>query len=146
MQVLHHHHHHRPLLLLAVASAALCSAVAQRELACASPPGENEAVIGDGNVILGVADEGFLNIPYVPNGCFPPLPEDDPAGIDLVGLRNPAADITAVEYRTPSEGWGVGIRPKPGSGFEAECGASHLGTSNIEVIDFYAAHIRDIAT
>jgi hypothetical protein len=94
---------------------------------------KGDAVIGDGNVILGVADAGHLNIPY--KGGVLGLPASDPAGIDFIGLRNPKGDITAVERGCLCEGWGVGIRRRDGT-FDDECGAEASMLTNINIDRF----------
>jgi hypothetical protein len=78
------------------------------------------AIVGDGNVILGVANAGHLNVPY--NGDILGLPSYDPKGIQYIGMRDPSGRITSLEQGCLCEGWGVGIRRANGS-FDDECGA-----------------------
>lgn len=98
-----------------------------------------QAIIGDGSVILGVGAAGFLNVPYAATGGDVNLPVVDPANEGVLGLRNPAGDITALEKGRPSEGWGCGIRNGgPGSEFLDECAAESNGFAdgnlfNVEV-------------
>lgn len=76
------------------------------------------AIIGDGDVVLGVSDFGALGAPYVGNVAG--LPANDPIDrFDLLRLRGPGG---AFGYLY-SEGWGVAIRDGSGAVMD-ECEAS----------------------
>jgi hypothetical protein len=76
------------------------------------------AIIGNGNVILGVDDEGHLNVPSV---SVPEL-NYNPQGPGAVGLRDGTGVFSATEAGCICEGWGIGI---PGTGLVA--GANNAG-------------------
>jgi hypothetical protein len=103
-----------------------------------APLAHSQAIIGDGNVILGVGDLGYLNIPY--EGGKAGLPDSDPLGINAVGLRNPAGDVSAVEQGCLCESWGAGIRDGDsgsyGDPFLDECGAQAGFSQNVELQKF----------
>jgi 5-hydroxyisourate hydrolase-like protein (transthyretin family) len=88
------------------------------------------AIIGNGDVILGVDCAGQLNVQYreVPELG---LPEFDPAGIYSVGLRDGSGEFASTEPGCVCEGWGVAIDDEI-SGFANNA----LGSGGIEVENF----------
>jgi hypothetical protein len=81
----------------------------------------SDAVIGNGNVVLGVNDFGSRIVNYA--GNVRGLPEIDPTGIDSIGLRNGngwIGEVTGVERG--HEGWGAGV--KKDRTFTSMCGSN----------------------
>eukprot|EP01083_Nonionella_stella_P077633 212085_1 len=69
---------------------------------------DGSAVIGNNQVIIGVNDDGDLNVkPY--RGGFLSFPVSDPLHLNRVGLRNGDGQFGATEHGCQCEGWGVAV-------------------------------------
>ena len=66
---------------------------------------QGPAVIGNGNVLLGIEDFGQLNARYA--GNILGLPATDPRGLNRVGLRDGSGVRESTAQGCPCEGWGA---------------------------------------
>eukprot|EP01084_Bolivina_argentea_P012696 23777_1 len=97
-----------------------------------------DAIIGNGDVILGVDDAGNLNVPYRQVDALN-LPATNPNKASYVGLRNggdlgEAGVYASTEAGCLCEGWGVGVTTGSGN-FDAYADIS-VGGFSLNQIDF----------
>ena len=98
------------------------------------PPAMTGAIIGNGDVILGVNEAGHLNVDYREVSALG-LPAVDPAGVGAVGLRDGTGAFASTEPGCECEGWGVFI---PSGPFVGTTGYANdaLGTAGVDVESF----------
>ena len=94
--------------------------------------GEPGAIIGNGDVILGINKGGQLNVDYraVPALGLPPA---DPAGVGSVGLRDGTGALASTEPGCECEGWGLASLFSGLSGFLNDSVGS---SDNIHLVSF----------
>ncbi len=99
------------------------------------------AIIGNGDVIIGVDNAGHLNIPYREVTALG-LPVSDPAFVGTVGLRDGTGTFASTEPGCLCEGWGVGIPSTGVSGYANNA----LGSANLDVLSFTGTDGASTAT
>jgi len=97
-------------------------------------PAVTGAIIGNGDVILGVNEAGHLNVPYreVPALL---LPAGDPAFVGVVGLRDGTGTFASTEPGCQCEGWGIFVPSGPFSGTTGFANNA-LGIGGVDVESF----------
>lgn len=99
------------------------------------------AIIGNGDVIVGVDNAGHLNVPYREVPALG-LPAFDPAFVGWVGLRDGTGAFASTEPGCLCEGWGIGIPSTGVSGYANNA----LGSANLDVISFTGVDGASTAT
>lgn len=119
------------LVAVLLASSVIANVQFQKAEAAHIPVSGTGAIIGNGNVIVGVDNAGQLNIPYraVPSLG---LPATDPAGVGAVGLRNGTGNMASTEPGCLCEGWGIGTPDTAESGYANNA----AGSANLDVQSF----------
>jgi Ca2+-binding RTX toxin-like protein len=104
------------------------------------PISGNGAIIGNGNVILGVDNAGHISVPYraVPSLGLPVI---DPAfdGTSFVGLRNGTGTLASIETGASYEGWGIKVVDTGVTGYAnsaSDVVVGLVGSSNLHVVSF----------
>ena len=100
---------------------------------------QGPAVIGNGNVLLGIQDFGQLNAPYAGNVLG--LPATDPRRLNRVGLREGNGQFESTAQGFQAEGWGVGV-PNLGTSVYA----NNFRGSSAVLISFIGTDGDDSAT
>lgn len=90
----------------------------------------SQAIIGNGQVILGVNREADLNVPFVPT---PLMPAVNPSPWNFVGLRDGSGRYTAAEAGCQCEGWGVSVS---NLGISLDSNRNYGGAHNLNVVSF----------
>ena len=94
--------------------------------------GEPGAIIGNGDVILGINKGGHLNVDYRAVPALG-LPAVDPAGVGVVGLRDGTGALASTEPGCECEGWGLGSLVSGLSGYLNDAVGS---SANIHLVSF----------
>lgn len=98
------------------------------------------AIIGNGNVILGVDNAGHISVPYraVPGLGLSVI---DPAfdGTSFVGLRDGTGTLASIETGSSYEGWGIKVVDTGVTGYAnsaSDIVVGIVGSSNLHVVSF----------